>query len=49
MLGLSADIIEEAKNRVTSDAKAFEDVLTDLEATRIKLEQEHATIAKNHK
>ena len=48
-LGLSADIIEDAKNRVTSDAKAFEDVLTDLEATRIKLEQEHATIAKNHK
>ena len=48
-LGLSAGIIEDARNRVTSDAKAFEDVLSDLEATRLKLEQEHATIAKNHK
>ncbi len=48
-LGLSEDIIQDAKHRVTSDAKAFEDVLSDLEETRVKLEQEHATIAKNHK
>lgn len=48
-LGLSSDIIEDAKNRVTSDAQAFEDVISDLEATRLKLEQEHATVSKNHK
>lgn len=48
-LGLSNDIIEDAKKRVTSDAQAFEDVLSDLEATRRKLEQEHATISKNRK
>ena len=48
-LGLSNDIIEDAKNRVTSDAQAFEDVISNLEATRLKLEQEHATVSKNHK
>lgn len=48
-LGLSSNIIEDAKNRVTSDAQAFEDVISDLEATRLKLEQEHATVSKNHK
>lgn len=48
-LGLSLDIIEDAKNRVTSDAKAFEDVLSDLEATRIKLEKEHKSISQKNK
>jgi len=48
-LGLPKDIIEDAKNRVTSDAQAFEDVISDLEATRLRLEQEHATVSKNHK
>ncbi len=48
-LGLPADIIKDAKDRVTSDAQAFEDVLSDLEATRVKLEQEHAAVVKNRK
>ena len=48
-LGLSLDIIEDAKNRVTSDAKAFEDVLSDLEATRIKLEKEHKSVSQKNK
>lgn len=48
-LGLSSDIIEDAKERVSSDAKNFEDVLSDLEATRIKLEKEHKTVAESRK
>lgn len=48
-LGLSADIIEDAKHRVTSDAQAFEDVLSDLESTRVKLEQEHAAVSQSRK
>lgn len=48
-LGLSEDIIEDAKRRVTSDAQAFEDVLSDLETTRHKLEQEHATVSQSRK
>ncbi len=48
-LGLSEDIIQEAKGRVTSDAQAFEDVIADLENTRAKLEQEHETASRNRK
>ena len=48
-LGLSPEIIEDAKERVSSDAQNFEDVLSDLEASRIKLEQEHKTISENRK
>lgn len=48
-LGLSDYIIEDARRRVTSDAQAFEDVISDLEATRMKLEQEHNTVSKNRK
>lgn len=48
-LGLSYDIIEDAKRRVTSDAQAFEDVLSDLESTRQKLEEEHATVSQSRK
>ncbi len=48
-LGLSSEIIEDAKERVSSDAQNFEDVLSDLEASRIKLEQEHKTISENRK
>lgn len=48
-LGLSPEIIEDAKDRVSSDAQNFEDVLSDLEASRIKLEQEHKTISENRK
>ena len=48
-LGLSPEIIEDAKERVSSDAQNFEDVLSDLEASRTKLEQEHKTISENRK
>lgn len=48
-LGLSDEIIEEAKNHVASDATQLEDVLADLENTRTKLEQEHQTTAENRK
>lgn len=48
-LGLSPEIIENARERVSSDAQNFEDVLSDLEASRIKLEQEHKTISENRK
>lgn len=48
-LGLSEEIIEDARHRVTSDAQAFEDVLNDLETTRVKLEQEHAAVSQSHK
>lgn len=48
-LGLADYIIEDARQRVTSDAQAFEDVISDLEDTRAKLEQEHKTVSKNRK
>lgn len=48
-LGLPDDIIEDARQHVASDATHFEDVLADLEATRIKLEQEHQTVSENRK
>ena len=48
-LGLSQDIIEDAKTRVSSDAQNFEDVLSDLESTRIKLEKEHEIVSANRK
>lgn len=48
-LGLSSSIIEDAKARVTSDAQAFEDVISDLEATRLKLEKEHTAVLQNRK
>lgn len=48
-LGLSDEIIEDAKNHVATDATHFEDVLSDLESTRTKLEQEHQTVSENRK
>lgn len=48
-LGLSADIIEDAKHHVATDAKKFDDVLADLEATRIKLEKEHQEVSRSRK
>ena len=48
-LGLSEEIIEDARQRITSDAQAFEDVISDLEETRHKLEQEHAVAAQSRK
>lgn len=48
-LGLSDDIIEDAKHHVASDATQFEDVLADLEQTRIRLEKELADASESHK
>lgn len=48
-LGLSQDIIEDARERVSSDAQNFEDVLSDLEASRIKLEKEQKAITESRK
>ncbi len=48
-LGLSPDIIQDAKERVSSDAKNFEDVLSDLESTRHKLEEEHKSVSESRR
>lgn len=48
-LGLSQDIIQDAKQRISSDARNFEDILNDLEQTRQKLEQEHQAVSENRK
>ncbi len=48
-LGLSDDIIEDAKNHVSSDAKQFEDVISNLEKTRLQLEKEQAKASENRK
>ena len=48
-LGLPDNIIEDAKNHVASDAKNFEDVLAELEKTRILLEKEHTAVSKSRK
>ena len=48
-LGLSNDIIEDAKTHVSSDAKQFEDVISNLEKTRLQLEKEQAKISENRK
>lgn len=43
-LGLPTDIIEDAKTRINSDDKTFEDVISDLEKTRITIEKEQNEI-----
>lgn len=48
-LGLSEAIIADAKSRVTSDMQAFEDVISDLEATREKLEKEQTDAMQKRK
>lgn len=48
-LGLSKEIISDAKQRVASDAQAFEDVLSDLEKTRNRLEKEKADASQKRK
>ncbi len=48
-LGLSDDIIEDAKLHVSSDAQQFEDVISNLEATRLELEKEHNKVSANRK
>ena len=48
-LGLSDDIIEDAKMHVSSDAQQFEDVISNLEATRVQLEKERAKASESRK
>ncbi len=48
-LGLSSEIIEDAKKRVSSDAKQFEDVIGNLEATRARLEEEREKLREDRK
>lgn len=48
-LGLSADIIENAKEQLSSEDKSFEDVLADLEKNRLTIEKEQIEIEKYKK
>ena len=48
-LGLSDDIIEDAKVHVSSDAKQFEDVISSLETTRAQLEHERIKASESRK
>lgn len=43
-LGLSADLIEDAKGRISESDKNFEDLLADLEKSRITIEKEQLEI-----
>lgn len=43
-LGLSDTLIEDAKTRISSNEQNFEDLLSDLEASRITIEKEQAEI-----
>lgn len=45
-LGLSQDIIDEAKTHLTEQDENFEDILSDLERKRVTLEQDRAEIRK---
>ena len=44
-LGLPEYIVEDAKNRLNEDSKSFEDILTDLEESKITIEREKAEIS----
>ncbi|MCL2220902.1 MAG: endonuclease MutS2 [Oscillospiraceae bacterium] len=48
-LGLSDDIINDAKNRLSSDNASFEDALLGLEESRLSLEKERDEITKLHR
>ncbi|MCL2223159.1 MAG: endonuclease MutS2 [Oscillospiraceae bacterium] len=48
-LGLPDDIIDDAKNRLSSDNAAFEDALLELEETRLSLEKERDEITRLHR
>lgn len=48
-LGLSDDIIEDAKMHVASDAQQFEDVISSLEQTRLQLEKERSKASESRK
>lgn len=43
-LGLPDYIIEDAKSRIDTDSQSFEDVIADLEASRVTIEKEQAEI-----
>lgn len=43
-LGLTEDIIEDAKNRITTSEQNFEDLIADLEESRRTIEKEHLEI-----
>lgn len=47
-LGLSKHIISEAEKLIDEDAKSFEDVVTDLEESRLALETERTEVARLH-
>ena len=43
-IGLPADLIEDAKTRITKENESFEDVIADLEQSRLTIEKEQAEI-----
>ena len=45
-LGLSNDIIEDAKERLSSEDEKFEDIISDLESRRVKLADKELEISK---
>ena len=46
-LGLPQFIIEDAKTRIDADNEAFEDILSDLEQSKVTIEREQAEISRN--
>ncbi|MDD6351140.1 MAG: endonuclease MutS2 [Lachnospiraceae bacterium] len=46
-LGLTSDIIDDARSRMTEHAQSFEDLLTDLEERRTALEKKEASLASD--
>ena len=45
-LGLPEPIIEDAKNRLTEQDESFEDLLSDLEHSRVTIEKEEEELAR---
>lgn len=43
-LGLPSYIIDDARTRIDSDSEAFEDIISDLEESKLEIEREHAEI-----
>lgn len=43
-IGLDADLIEDAKSRITESQASFEDLISDLETSRVTIEKEQAEI-----
>ena len=48
-LGLPDHIIESAKEQISEDSQSFEDVITDLETSRVTIEKERLEIAEYKK